>query len=327
MKTSVATAVIAAALIAAGSVTAANKDAGSIKFTKHNLGASGTGPNKTDGTNEICIFCHTPHGGDIGAAVPLWNKKLSTAIFKTYDQLGTSTLDAAVDYVGSVSLACLTCHDGTQAIDNIRNAPGSGQFLASGGDTDGLKTADGWSWNSSDSTLDAEGRFQNSVDDNGTNIWMLGTDLRNDHPISMQYAGGPAGNAVSLNAFRDIDFKPITAVPGVSNRWYVENTSAVADAMIGASTGFDKWDFKLYTRDTGAGTHPQHNPAQAGHNTSANGATFVGGPEPFVECGSCHDPHFQTTTFLRMQGHVNPGGDINVMSNRSSKVCLTCHSK
>jgi hypothetical protein len=319
VKTSVAAAVVMGTALAAGSAFAG------IANTRHNLGSTGTGPNHTDSTGEICIFCHTPHGGDTGAPVPLWNKQLSpSAQFTTYDQLGTSTLDAAVDYVGSVSLACLTCHDGTQAIDNIINAPGSGGYNGSGGGTTGLA----WNWTTgagaTDGTLNGNGRFVGSVDEGGANIWAIGTNLKNDHPVSMQYGGGPSG--ATVGATRDSDFFPPIPVPGVSNRWYIENSEAVTRGAAGATTGFDKWDFKLYTRDTGTGSH----------QASANGATFLGAPEPFVECGSCHDPHFETTTFLRMPGTVdvatNLGGGTtstpaSQQSNRGSAVCLTCHDK
>ena len=37
--------------------------------------------------------------------------------------------------VGSVSLACLSCHDGAQAMDNLINAPGSGGYDVTGGGT------------------------------------------------------------------------------------------------------------------------------------------------------------------------------------------------
>ena len=40
-----------------------------IADTKHNLG-SGPGPagrNQAGDTAEICVFCHTPHGGDTSA--------------------------------------------------------------------------------------------------------------------------------------------------------------------------------------------------------------------------------------------------------------------
>lgn len=330
VKTSVATAVVLGTALIAGSVSAAPL-AGSIANTRHNLGSTGQGLNKAAAadTAEICIFCHTPHGGDTGAPVPLWNKQLTTATFTTYDQLGTSTLDAAVGDVGSVSLACLTCHDGTQAIDNIINAPGSGGYDVTGGGPGGLA----WSWTSTDSSLNAAGNLQNSVDvpNASANIWAIGTNLTNDHPVSMQYGGGgysassPAGNTTvgAISPTRDQDFAPAIQI-GAGARWYVDNLAMSGNGESNAGV-FDKWDFKLYTRDTSL---PMR--------TSANGATFAGEPEPFVECGSCHDPHFQTTTFLRMTGTVDVttgigGGTTSVagsaQSNVGSRVCLTCHTK
>jgi len=90
----------------------------------------------------------------------------------------------------------------------------------------------------------------------------------------------------------------------------VENSSAAAQ-----TAGFDKWDFKLYTRTPGV-----NGAFQQGRFT-----TTAGGAEPFVECGSCHDPHFETTTFLRMDGDTT--GGAATQSNRGSRVCLTCHDK
>jgi len=310
---------VAVAVVLGTSLVTASAFAG-IANTRHNLGATGTALNHTDGTGEICIFCHTPHGGDTAAPVPLWNKKLTNpANFTTYDQLGTSTLDAAVGTVGSVSLACLTCHDGTQAIDNIINAPGSGGFDATGGGVDGLN----WTW-TTDGTLGTNGQFTGGVA--AGNIWQIGTDLTNDHPVSMQYGGGgysatsPTGGKFGTTTpTRDEDFAVADKIPG-SNRWYIDNTVA------GTTGSFDKWDFKLYTRNTSTETH-----------VSANGAVFALEAEPFVECGSCHDPHFETTTFLRMPGttDITTGGLVGAVtgvagtsqSNTGSRVCLTCHTK
>ncbi len=330
VKTSVATAVILGTTLAASGVFASV--AGSIVNTRHNMGSTGQGPNTAapENTAEICIFCHTPHGGSTEdangnpVAVPLWNKQLTDAtVFTLYDQLGTSTLDAAVGQVGSVSLACLTCHDGTQAIDNIINAPGSGGYSPDGGGVAGL----GWAWTSGDNTLDGDGRFEGSVDvPNGTNIWAIGTDLTNDHPISVQYGGGgysatnPTGNHFpgTLGVTRDQDFAPALQI-GSGARWYVDNLLVNAPGESAANV-FDKWDFKLYTRNTD------------GMAASANGAEFTGQDEPFVECGSCHDPHFQTTTFLRMDGATDLGGTNPSpagidQSNAGSRVCLVCHAK
>ncbi|MCF6256699.1 MAG: hypothetical protein L3K25_10475 [Gammaproteobacteria bacterium] len=331
VKTSVATAVVLGTALAASGVFASV--AGSIVNTRHNMGSQGQGPNTAapENTAEICIFCHTPHGGSTEDAagnrvsVPLWNKQLAAdvTVFSTYDQLGTSTLDAAVGEVGSVSLACLSCHDGTQAIDNIINAPGSGGYDGAGGGVDGL----GWAWNSGDNTLDGTGRFIDSVDTDGTNIWAIGTDLTNDHPISVQYGGGgysatsPTGGhfAGTLSGVtRDQDFAPALQIGGGA-RWYVDNLLVNAPGESAANI-FDKWDFKLYTRDT------------TGMRASENGALFAEQDEPFVECGSCHDPHFQTTTFLRMDGATDLGGTNPTpagadQSNAGSRVCLVCHTK
>lgn len=293
VKTSVAVAVVLGTSLVASSAFAG------IANTKHNLGATNTtaGLNKTDGTGEICIFCHTPHGGDTGAPVPLWNKQLTNSVFTTYDQLGTSTLDAGILNVGSVSLACLTCHDGTQAIDNIINAPGSGGYNATGGGDNGL----GWTWNT-DRSLDSFGTFK------AGEIVNIGTDLTNDHPISVQYGGGGITSAGGTTI--DEDFVQPTKVAGI-NRWYVEN-----DLAVDKTAGFDKWDFKLYTRTPGVD-------GDAFQNTPTGGATLA---QPFVECGSCHDPHFETTTFLRMDGSATSTVGTE-QSNTGSRVCLTCHTK
>jgi hypothetical protein len=295
VKSSLATAVVGAAVVFSATATAG------ITNTKHYLGAGGSGPNNVAAADngEICIFCHTPHGGDTGAAVPLWNKRLSTATYKTYDTLGTSTLDAGITTIGSVSIACLTCHDGTQALDNILNDSGSGGYLATGGGVGGL----GYTWTSTDGSLNtATGTFQNSVDDGGNNIFEIGTDLRNDHPVSVQYGGGGISSTATAGPTRDSDFN-LPKYDGVGgNKWWVDNVS-----MQGAGSTanvLDKWDFKLYTR------------------TDSTGGRFAGTPEPFVECGSCHDPHLETDTFLRITPAANSGA-----SNFGSKVCLTCHAK
>ena len=47
----------------------------SITGTKHNLGTTGTGSNHlTAGTDEVCVFCHTPHGGSDGSLLVETNR-------------------------------------------------------------------------------------------------------------------------------------------------------------------------------------------------------------------------------------------------------------
>lgn len=274
-----------------------------ISNTKHNLGSTGTGNRATD-TGEICVFCHTPHGADTSAPVPLWNKKLevATPTYTTYASLGTTTLDALQADIGSVSLACLSCHDGTQAMDNLINAPGSGGYAADGGGVGGLAYT--WVDGGNGTVNTTTGAMQTGGD--GAPFPMLGTDLSNDHPISIQYAGGgydsTDGNALvaaetACTGCTDPDFfEPSKATLGTSPVWWVNTTG-------GASNNREKVDMILYTR-TGSG----------GNDTGSDAAGWGGNEEPFVECASCHDPHTENATFLRV---VNTG----------SAVCLACHNK
>ena len=104
-------AVFTIAAIAAGSAHAG------IRGSKHDLGTGGAAQATTAATTEVCVFCHTPHGATTDASVPLWNKTLPAATSYTrYSSLNTSTLDGEEADVGSVSLACLSCHDGSQAM-------------------------------------------------------------------------------------------------------------------------------------------------------------------------------------------------------------------
>jgi predicted CXXCH cytochrome family protein len=249
----------------------------SIKDSKHNLGTTGSATNtyQFSGTDEVCVFCHTPHGSDTSAAVPLWNRTLANpSSYTTYDQLGTSSLDGKVGPVGSVSIACLSCHDGSLAFNAVINAPGSG-------------TAGNAAWQA--------GTFRGGFDrmQDGT-ITKLGTDLRNDHPISIQYAGGGYSTAnlgTAGNLGNDKDFAvPKNTVLASTTVWWV-------DSVVGTTGTREKTDMLLYTRAAAAGYAGQTN------------------PEPYVECASCHDPHqANNPTFLRIP-------------NTGSQLCLTCHVK
>lgn len=243
-----------------------------IATTKHNLGSSQAGAvNKTDATAEICVFCHTPHGSDTSTASPLWNRKLGG---QSYTMYGSSTLDGKQAAMAtSPSLACLSCHDGSQAMDSVINKPGSGGY-----NSDGSRMTGTWSGTT---VVAATGIL-------GAGITLIGTDLSNDHPVSIQYAGGGA-NATTCapscadGALRDPDFKGLrnAAING-TNYWWVER---------GANTTRERTDLILYTRNDGVGN------------------------EPFVECATCHDPHVSDkATFLRVD-------------NAGSNLCLACHIK
>jgi len=261
-----------------------------ITGTKHDLSISGGGNTftATNGSSEICAFCHTPHGADTAAPVPLWNRVLGApGSYTTYAALGTSSLDGATAPVGSVSLACLSCHDGTQAMNTVINQAGSGGYNAGGATQAGT-------WTGGPATAGPVGSLSNA------GIALIGTDMRNDHPVGIQYAGGGFLSSANLNVTNanavgtpnDTDF----VTPKVTGN----ATTAAFWVEVNGTAGRQKTDLILYTRSDA---------------TAYNGNAIAGGAQPYVECASCHDPHTSAApTFLRT-------------SNTSSALCLACHTK
>lgn len=252
---------------------------GGIANTKHNLSSGGNVNNvrTTAGTDEICVFCHTPHAANTSAPAPLWNKNLPATSYTTYATLNSTTIDGAFTTVGSVSLACLSCHDGTQAMDNVINSPGSGGYAADGGGATGL----GWTWNTGSvaGRVDIDGKMTNAA----TTLAMLGTDVSNDHPIGIQYCGGGPTSATPAGTCKDADFKaPANATINGNLVWWVDTT-------VGTTGTREKSDMILYSR------------------------SFSGTTSPSVECASCHDPHVESgtgsagATFLRIS---NTGSNV-----------------
>lgn len=127
--------------------------------------------------DEVCVFCHTPHGGLLTG--PLWNHSMPAADSFTHYNSATLSdylkgLDAGRD-VNDESLLCMACHDGSVAVDHLINKPNS---LG----TDPVKFG---------SSTEV---FINEVNDTpfarigATFANLSGTgDLSDDHPISFSY--------------------------------------------------------------------------------------------------------------------------------------------
>jgi len=67
---------------------------------------------------KICIACHTPHRADgtAAAAVPMWNHSTSTRTYRLYS---SAALMARMEQPAPMSKLCLSCHDGTVALDSF----------------------------------------------------------------------------------------------------------------------------------------------------------------------------------------------------------------
>lgn len=127
-------------LMSAGMAFGQTKNTPYITQTAHNFAAGGFGW----ADNEICKPCHTPHNA-IAQEVSdrLWSHTLSTASYTLAGDVVLSQEDALDPY----SRLCMSCHDGTVALDAFAGGAG---------------TAGGFG---------PESRYN------------MGTDLSNDHPV------------------------------------------------------------------------------------------------------------------------------------------------
>lgn len=106
--------VLAASVLAALAASAN----GQIALSDHNFSGYGWSD------NQICKPCHTPHGSNetVGR---LWNHALTTATYQMHR--GTGTAEVNID---SSSRLCLSCHDGTVALDNFGGRTTGTSFVA-----------------------------------------------------------------------------------------------------------------------------------------------------------------------------------------------------
>lgn len=267
---------------------------GGIINSRHNLtqstlsGTPGTmNPFRND-YGEVCVYCHTPHGAGIALQAPLWNRtNTSTSSYVTYNTLGTSTLTGTVTTPGPASLTCLSCHDGTVAVDSIINMPGSGPNTYSAAQETSFNDGFLDAWSSPYGTTAANNHM--TLSDTGClgchsqspsglslgsgatdlTVQALGTDFTDDHPIGIPYKVGDPGfnvmNGTKGNiAFFDLD----------------------------GNSRPDSGEIRAYN----------------------SGQGFE------VECASCHDPHGVETGGVRFPTFLR-------VSNEASGVCLTCHIK
>jgi len=137
----------------AGCLVGTQAFAGTIVGSPHDFSANGWSGGR------ICVACHTPHNGDTTiAAAPLWNHEVTTSTFTMYAR---SSIDGTITgQPEGVTLLCLSCHDGTVAVDSFGGATGT-TFISGAA--------------------------------------LIGTDLSNDHPISLTYTDTTAATDGGLH--------------------------------------------------------------------------------------------------------------------------------
>jgi mono/diheme cytochrome c family protein len=174
-----------------------NPPPGSITLgnNRHNMSSNAThggvrAAAPPDGTDQICIFCHTPHGA--AAEGPLWNRNAPTGSFQLYsgtlaikgDIPGALNVNAPNStkyrtsdpgdpnfvYPNGSSRLCMSCHDGVTAVNILRNG-GTIAMVAN------------------PALLDPDGSLKGTLPNIGAGGTAIGSviDLSTSHPISFVY--------------------------------------------------------------------------------------------------------------------------------------------
>ncbi len=276
-----------------------------LENSKHNLSVRGRGKVKATTETQTCIFCHTSHSSG-GPKGPLWNRKDEG---RTYILYNSSTIDAVPGQPDGSSILCLSCHDGTTALGNVRSR------LAHIGFGGGHVRMPKGSSN-------------------------LSTDLSDDHPISFIYNASLAATDGQLK-------DPATILPPVSlEHGKVQCTSCHDPHTAGgkprlmnyvieehnclychngnvAETNIETQLAKTYTHNVYA-YNLQHDPVEEVISLNQH-----------VECEDCHNPHAvrmlsavapNVNGFLEGVKGVNRSGIPVFPAQYEYEICFRCHA-
>jgi len=238
-----------------------------IANTPHNLSVSGPGTVKSATEKRICIFCHTPHNARSEA--PLWNRNLSSATYTVYS---SKTFDATADQPTGNSKLCLSCHDGTIALNQIYSGTIQGTSLSN--------------------PLTGEAN--------------LGTDLRDDHPISFLYSDSTVAdnqliNEASLPSFVKLQNGRVECTschdPHTEAQYFLNN----ADISQLCSSCHDK---KTGTQLFASSPHSNV------FSQTPVSATYA--------CKNCHDVH-------NAKAMETGAATIQLLRGNEEQLCFICH--
>lgn len=150
-------------------VVAGVASAGTVVDSAHDMRTYFTGTGST-ATSQVCVYCHTPHMPAGRTQDPLWNHSLSTN--GSYLVYTSSTMNAAPTAMtgsdGSVGSLCMSCHDGTVAVNSLWKQPVD---LPVGSTRSGI----------GNNILSATNQIASTASG------YIGTDLSNDHPVNFTY--------------------------------------------------------------------------------------------------------------------------------------------
>lgn len=313
-----------------------------IRGTKHNLSSAadgstyplgagtGTVPTrniKASSETQVCVFCHTPHAATAGA-IPLWNRKVAGQGYtQNYILYDSSTLDAkqvqgSLSQPGGSSKLCLSCHDGTVAVGNVNvlngqdksaELPVTSVISTTGGTTmpTGAGAATGFTRN-------------------------LGTNLSNDHPVSISYNAAlvdrdgelrlPDGALIGTRSTSVRPSLPLERTGPAGDNLPQVQCASCHDPHI-RETDVSKGNQKFLRLNRFQEKNP---PSSSGFDATINAGDII--------CLACHDKNNGGTGAWSFSAHANPDvgdelyGDVAATRREfpsGMKVwqaaCLNCH--
>lgn len=247
--------------------------------SKHNLSVSGSGSIKASSESQTCVFCHAPHNASPSA--PLWNRSNPGSTYTPYTS--STSLTHAGQPTGA-SLTCLSCHDGTIALGDVLSRT---TRIAMTGAT----------------TLPA----------GNSN---LGTDLSDDHPVSIAYTSSLAAASggelvdpatltgkVKLDSTGQLQCTSCHDAHDDSNSKFLvmPNTASALCQTCHTKKYWSSSDHKNSTATwNGSGSTPW--PHSSGTTVAANA------------CENCHRPH-------------SAGGKQRLLNSATEEAnCYSCHN-
>lgn len=174
LKPSVILIAVVLLLVAAASAQYANPKL--VVGSKHDFSSTGGGTYKSSTFDQVCAYCHVSHQvSAAGKQYPLWNHQLSAVA--TYNKYSSSTFNALNTNIQDIGLGtpgtatashlCLSCHDGTVAVNTVYKNP-----------------------------IDGSTSIPNFTGGNAgkvTGPTLVGNDLSDDHPVNFDYTKAQAG--------------------------------------------------------------------------------------------------------------------------------------
>lgn len=183
----------------------------------HDL-SNGSAVRNTNATinGQSCVFCHVPHSGSTN--LPLWNRANPTgAAYQVYTSSTSKTVATPANIATGISGACMSCHDGTIAMDVVTNVNGLPFGTAPTGGSVGFTAGP----NRKATYTNGTGGTANVM---SGGLPYIGSDLRNDHPVAVPYQTAQSADPTH--------YTPITQVGA---RIYI-NGAAGPVPLYGAST-------------------------------------------------------------------------------------------